>query len=170
MAKAVGARDVLHGLMGMGQWPQKAKTIGDELMLIDKNKEELIKPYLFALGIDVRFPIKVDVVKYRDLTNHVDIGYRFIGDIRKDKAYITSPLCDIMERISIASWKDVSLGKEMATIQGMRVNFDEGSDWVATGEKEDDTVPTYQADLAVIRSLQEAARSIRGGEEGQSEY
>jgi len=41
---------------------------------------------------------------------------------------------------------------------------------VATGEKEDDVVPTYQADLAVIRSLQEAARSIRGGEEGQSEY
>jgi hypothetical protein len=170
MAKAVSCRDVLHVLKAKGIWSSGALGLNKELLVISRDQEELIKPILFELGIDVRFPIKVDVMNHRDLNNNTGIGFRFVGDIRKDKAYLSSPLCDIMERISIASWHDKSLGREMANIMGMRVDFAEGADHIDHQEKADDTVPDYKESLEIIRSLQNAARSIRGGEEGQSEY
>ncbi len=171
MAKAVSARDVLYVLSSWKKIDtEHAKGIKGELFLISREQEELVKPILFALGIDVRFPLSVDVVKHRDLNNNVAIGYRFVGDIRKDREYAEGPLCDIMERISIASWKDPSLGRDMANIMGMRVKFEEGSSWVDHGEKSDDVVPTYEEESLLIKELQEIARSIRGGMEGQSEY
>lgn len=170
MAKAVSCRDVLHVLKAKGVWKKQNTGISDELMLIDKNKEELVKPILFELGIDVRFPFKVDVVNHRDLNNNTGIGYRFVGDIRKDKAYLHSPLCDIMERISIASWSDKSLARDMANMVGMRVDFAEGADHIDHNEKADDTVPDYKDNLEIIRSLQKAAMEIRGGQEGASEF
>lgn len=161
MCKPVSMRDVIKCLNHLGHHGI------NEINLLPKSQDALVKPILHELGINVALPIRVQAYKHRTLDNDIVIGYRYEGTIRSDREWVNSVGCDLMERISITSFTDLSLTKELCDLVGKAPDLTEVD---GTYYMEDDTVSkeliveTYEADRATLKLLNDICVSIRGDE------
>lgn len=98
------------------------KTLPESEMILIKN-DEAINKVLYTIGFDVpRFGVIYIPSKHRNLQNKVVIGYRVVGDVRRDDAFKNGPMASLTDRLTISAYKDVSLMKEMALLSGLSRN------------------------------------------------
>lgn len=152
MSKSLSFRDLL-------KFP--ALSGYKELQLALPEMDNTIEPYVYALGIDTREPVEYVANNHRDLSNGTGIGIRVVGEIRRDSAYINSPLCDLIDRIIVAGIKDASLAEEMENLTKQVSNA------VAFAEEDIDFADLYEDNYEVaemeIKSLNNFILTVRGG-------
>jgi hypothetical protein len=154
-------RDVIKCLEYVG----KGKF--NEVELLQKENDAVVLPILHELGIDVRKDIYITAVKHRDLQNNVGIGYRYYGTIRSDRQWVNSKGCDVIERVAITSFNDLSLTNELCKLLNKRIDITEADGAYALEDELNSVeyvVETYEADSATMRNLNQICRSIRGDE------
>lgn len=125
--------------------------------------DEKVKPFLWEMGIDVRLPFDVVVAVHRDWNNKVGVGYLYSGEIRRDKEFVSSRWCDMIDRVAIAYSKDFSLGQEL--VQLMNRTFDPRSlseldekEWEQEFQVDED----YEKNSQLIATLIAVRDSVRG--------
>ena len=108
------------------------------------------------------FSVKAN--KHRTLDNDIHIGYRYIGTVRSDREWVNSRGCDVMERVSITSFTDVSLTKELCELMGNSVNIvdADGSFYLEQETDRSLIVETYERDSMLIKQLDEICKQVRG--------
>lgn len=161
MSKAISFRDVLYCLDYLGI---KGYT---EASLLPKDMDSIVLPVLHELGIDVRKDIYITAVKHRDLQNNVGIGYRYCGTIRSDRQWVNSKGCDVIERVAITSFNDLSLTNELCKLLNKRIDITEADGAYALEDELNSVeyvVETYEADSATMRNLNQICKNIRGDE------
>lgn len=161
MSRPVSFRDVIKCLNYLGH------SGINEIHLLPRSQDELVKPILHELGIDINKPIYVQAYKHRDMDNNVGIGFRYNGTIRSDRAWATGKHCDVMERISITAFSDLSLTRELCSLVGRTIDLAD-HDGAYTMDDETDSsqfiVETYEADSKMIKHLNAICKTIRGDE------
>lgn len=90
----------------------------NEIDMLSIANDKLINSYLAVLGFNIDAAILYEPSKHRDLQNKVAVGFRAVGVITQDRAYLNSPLCTPTERMIAASFTDMSLTKELAKLSG----------------------------------------------------
>lgn len=143
-----------------------------EMDLLHPSLDESVLPYLYALGIDTRFPLEIDVFLHRDMSNKVDVGYRWCGTMRRDNEFVDSGFCEMIDRVSIAMLQDVSLGLEMCSLMNKTFDYKKASDMSSMsdcrgndqGLREDleDFDEDYERNSNLIKMLEEVRDSVRG--------
>lgn len=110
-------------------------------------------------------PFYVQAYKHRTLDDDIVIGYRYNGTIRTDREWANSKGCNVIERVSITAFSDLSLTRELCNLIGQGIDLSE-ADGAYT--MEDDSlskeliVETYEADKKQIDLLNKLAKEIRG--------
>ncbi len=134
-----------------------------EIDLLHPDMDSRVAPYLNEFGIDVRLPFSVVAANHRDFSNKVGVGYMYLGEMRRDREYLNSPWCNMVERVSIAYSKDYSLGQEL--VQLMNRTFDakalseiDEKEW----EEEYQVDENFEANSKLIATLIAVRDSVRG--------
>jgi len=111
---AISFRDILKisNFKGMTEFDLLAPTM-----------DYKVAPFLYQLGIDTNYPFQIDACNHRSLDNTAQIGYRYVGDIRIDKAFRSSPFFGIQERLIGAARTDMSLVVELCKLSSGTVNY-----------------------------------------------
>ncbi len=159
MAKAVSMKDVIKCLhhLGHGEF--------QEWQLLPMSMDEIVKPVLHELGINVTQPYYIKAVKHRTLDDEVHLGYRYYGTIRTDREWVNSKGCDTIERVAITSFSDLSLTRELCNLMGKMVDLTEAD---GSFPMQDDSivhdliVPTYEKDSSMIKQLDDICEQVRG--------
>jgi len=94
-----------------------------EIELVSPKMDHIVAPWVHVLGIDTNFPVEYMANIHRDMSGKVDAGYRVVGEVRTDDAYLNSGLCDQVERIIIAGKFDMSLARELAELMNQTVSI-----------------------------------------------
>lgn len=161
MSQPVSFRDVIKCLNYLGH------TGINEVHLLPKSQDELVKPILHELGIDINIPFYVQAYKHRDLDGNIAIGYRYNGTIRCDREWVTGKGCDVMERISTTAFKDLSLTRELCNLVGRQIDLSEAEGAFSLQDDNDSLnliAETYEDDYKLIQQLNNICNSIRGDE------
>lgn len=125
--------------------------------------DALMNEALSQLGFSLRAPILYIPSLHRDLQGRVAIGYRAVGQINEDPAYLNSPLCPLIERLIVAARKDPSLAAELSRMIGGGVNLDDDNAAdVVKDMDEADVEPDWQRNERYIRELTEFRDMVRG--------
>lgn len=94
-----------------------------EIDLLNEKFDPLLKDYVYALGINTDYPVEYAVHNHRDMAGNTGIGFRVLGEIRIDSAYVRSPLCGMIERLVVAGMTDISLQAELAEMLNRTVDM-----------------------------------------------
>jgi hypothetical protein len=158
MSKAISFKDVIKCLNYLGH------EAVSEIHLLPKSMDETVKPILHELGMDITKDFYVKANKHRTLDDDIYTGYRYIGTVRTDREWINSAGCDVMERVSITSFIDVSLTKELCELMGNSVNIvdADGSFYLEQETDRSLIVETYERDSMLIKQLDEICKQVRG--------
>lgn len=156
MTKAVSFRDVAHVLKHI------SNIEVSEWDLLDPSFDSQVKPILFELGIDVRFPLKFSASNHRDLNDGTGIGFRYEGRMRRDRAWLTSKGCSVTERIQAAAYEDPSRANAMCEMLGGNIDWLEGAHYVTPEMPKSQLSKTYERDLMNIDSMYEVIKAVRG--------
>lgn len=138
----------------------------NEFNLLPVEMDDITLPLLYQLGLDINDGYCIVASKHRNLQNQVVVGYRYVGEIRKDREFKHSPFCSALDRI-VAAGDDVSLKLEMANMLGTTLNYnsfsDEEDDKEATeGLLNDYLQEDYEEVSEQIKTLQKLCDDIRG--------
>jgi hypothetical protein len=158
MTKAVSFRDVIHVLKEL-----QNKEFS-EIELVQPANDALVKPILFEMGIDVRFPLDVIVHNHRDLNNNTGIGFLYEGRMRRDRTWLTSPWCSMPERIGAAVYEDISLAHDLCAMMGGSIDWVEGAHYVSPELPKSQIEPEYEYNDVLIKNMQYFADVVRGKE------
>lgn len=156
MIKAVGFRDVLFVLENFGY--EKIT----ERELLNPAWDEKVKSILWDLGIDTRFEFNVRANNYRDLNDKSGVGFRYVGEMRQDKAWTSGKGCSFMERISIISDTDSGFARELAEMVGSSVDFTEEALVHEENLPKADIEETYETEALQIEVLNQMVEEVRG--------
>lgn len=161
MTQPVSMQDVLFVIKSCPELGIEAKN---EFDLLPKQMDEVVKPILHALGVDVSQEITVKAYKHRTLNDTVVIGYRYDGRMRRDREWTTGKGCNVMERISATSYYDPSLTRELCELVGTAIKTVENGSY--THKESDYPVTQYsdsfEADSALLAQLNMIALDVRG--------
>lgn len=140
--------------------------IRNEVELLSIENDDLVASILGQLGFDLDYGVAYIPAKHRNLQNKVLIGYRVIGEISLNRAFINSPLCSLTERLVATAYTDPSLTRLLSTLTGNHVNLKSILEDEVEGEgeelPEDMLEPDREYVAAQIKQLEEIRDSIRG--------
>lgn len=134
-----------------------------EVELLQVSMDAKVNLALGQLGFNLDAPILYVPVKHRDMAGGVGVGYRAVGEINNDKAYLDSPVCPQIERLIWASRQDMSLARLLARMMGHSINLSDDS-----GAEEDPFIgeeylePDCEEVTAEIRILENLRDELRG--------
>jgi hypothetical protein len=94
-----------------------------ELEMLHPSNDKLMESYLGKLGFDTDYAIQYVPNNYRDMRDKVGVGFRAIGELQINRAFINSYLCSTMERVAATSYHDRSLTVELANLMGGALDF-----------------------------------------------
>lgn len=159
MAKAISMKDVIKCLAHLQLGVYK------EFDLLPLSQDEMVKPILHELGMNIKEPFYIRAVKHRTLDDEVHLGYRYYGTIRADREWVNSKGCDIIERVAITSFSDLSLTRELCELMGKTVDLTEADGSFPMQDLDivhDLIVPTYEEDSKMIKQLDDICFQVRG--------
>lgn len=143
----------------------------NEVSLLQIQNDSLVNCVLADLGFDITKPILYVPAKHRDLSGHVAVGYRAVGDINPhDRTFLNSSLCLPIERLIAASKTDMSLTRELAKLLGSTVELrDDGAVDEADDYPEELTEPDEEQvanEILVLENLRDFVRGSPYNEQG----
>lgn len=135
----------------------------NEIQLLHPAMDSTVNAYLRELGFDLNHAILYVPAKHRDLSGKVAVGFRAVGEISDNRAFITSPLCTITERLLAAANKDPSLCRELCQLMGNSINLGDGEASSEEVDFPDELIEgDYNAVAGEIRNLENLRDQIRG--------
>jgi hypothetical protein len=137
----------------------------NEIELLDPKLDPLVNKYLGQLGFDLDYPIAYEPANHRDMQGKTGVGFRAVGEISINRAWINSPLCDATERMIAAAHTDIGLARELAALMGNSITFKDAELDGTPDEKEfpeSQTEPDYEEKRAEIKQLEAIRDAIRG--------
>lgn len=136
----------------------------NEIELLHPSMDEKMNHFLGQLGFDLDYAILYVPAKHRDMQGKVGVGFRAVGEISINRAFITSPLCSITERLIAASYTDPSLTRELCQLMGNSISFkgSEADDTLHEDWPEDLYEPDYEEVTQQIKTLEDLRDQIRG--------
>ena len=136
-----------------------------EIDLLHPDKDIEVAPYLYEMGLDTSQPFSVAAANFRDLNNKTGVGYLYCGEVRRDRAFINSPWCSIIDRVSIAYSKDHSLGQELVQLMNKTFNpaalaeMDE-KEWEEDGVQIDEDYEKNSQLIATLLAVRDQVRPV----------
>lgn len=138
----------------------------NEIELLSKETDDLVLQYAHSFGLDDKQGYAFIYNRHRNLQNQVVDGFRIIGEIRKDRAFINSPFCTTEDRAIGLADKDIGLAKELFGMMGAKVTYgslkgedvDEDGDMPEASYLEAD----YDSVLNTINTYNQICHDIRG--------
>lgn len=94
-----------------------------EVELLSTDTDDLVLQYAHDFGLDNSGGYAFVYNKHRNLQNKVVDGFRIIGEIRKDRAFLSSPFCSTEDRAIAAADKDIHFAKELFGMMGAKVTY-----------------------------------------------
>lgn len=95
----------------------------NEVQLLSKDTDDLVLQYAHTFGLDDKQGYAFLYNRHRNLQNKVVDGFRIIGEIRKDRAFLNSPFCSVEDRAISLADKDIGLSKELFGMLGAKVTY-----------------------------------------------
>lgn len=136
-----------------------------EIDLLSLDYDVKVFPYLYEMGVDTDKPVFIVAANFRDSNNKVGVGYLYQGEMRRDRQFINSPWCSIIDRVSIAYSKDFSLGQEL--VQLMNKTFDPAAlaemdekEWEEDGVQIDENYEKNSQLIATLLAVRDAVRPV----------
>lgn len=123
----------------------------NEIELLHPSLDAVINNCLGQLGFDLNYAVQYIPSKHRDIQGKVAVGFRAVGEISNDRAFINSPLCSLTERLVAAAQKDPSLTRELSQLMGNSINL--------TGEDSGEEAEEFPIEL-VESDCDEVAKQI----------
>lgn len=175
MSRVISCRDLLLA--------EELSHIKNQIELIHPKNDDLVKSILNEIGFDTRHVFEYLASNHRDMQGNTGIGFICIGDINRDKRF--KQFLDTHLRIVAAGIGDISLGKEMASLQGRSYNYNKNENedsgkkrkkpstddftdedllemGYTTGDESDEYVePDYEENLAELKQLENLKNLIR---------
>jgi len=138
----------------------------NEIEMLSLSNDRLMEFALRQVGFDTEYPVSYEPSKHRCMRGKAALGFRAVGEINLNRAYIDSPLCTLTERLIAAAYTDPSLTRELSNLLGMRVNFrtllENGNDSGSQDLPEDMLEPDRVFVGQQIEDLEKLRDSIRG--------
>ena len=133
-----------------------------ETEMLDIEMDGMINKYLAQLGFNVNAAVLYEPAQHRDLSGHVEIGYRAVGEVTHDPAWLEHPLCNTTERIIFRARTDMSLAKELARMQCSGINWSEDN-----GESDPDFPESLvEKDFEDTTTMLDLLRTVRDAVRG----
>lgn len=156
MSRVMGFRD-LRIIPELAQY--------NEVELLHPSMDAVMNKYLEQLGFNTNAPIEYIPNNYRDMQGKTGVGFRAVGTINADSAYLRSPLASMEDRITATYYKDPTLAKELAMMMNTGISFVDVE--VTQDGDEDDfpeelVEPTYEDVAAELKRLEDLRDAIRG--------
>lgn len=136
----------------------------NEIGLLHPSMDSRVNFYLGQLGFDLDYAIVYEPSKHRDMAGKVAVGFRAIGEISINNAFIGSRLATFEDRMMAAYNKDPGLARELANLGGNSVSFKSAEiENSAEDEEFPDTLiePDYEEVAREIRNLEKIRDAIR---------
>lgn len=133
-----------------------------EVELLSTNLDDKVNNVLGQLGFNLKAPILYVPTKHRDMQGGVGVGFRAVGHINNDHAYLSSNICPMIERLIWASLKDPSLARELAKMMGHTVNLDDTALEIDDPMYEEEIEDDYEMTSAQIVALTTIRDVVRG--------
>lgn len=124
--------------------------------------DALVNQALVQLGFNINVPILYVPSQHRDLSGAVAVGFRAVGEISSDPAYLNSRLCPMIERLIWAAQKDPSLARELSRMTGHNVTLGEEVTDEANDFPDSDIEPNYEITQMQIEALTFYRDEVRG--------
>lgn len=168
MSRTFSMRDVLYVLD-----PSGSRGLSEQALL-SVHMDDEVNAVLAQVGFDINEPIEYLPSNHRDMRGIVGIGFRAVGTVTKDPAWLDSPLCDTMERIIFEYRRHPSLAKEMCHMLGSHVDLtshasEDGSEYCTEAEErikaktlKGQLEPQYRAAEERINQLEDLREMVRG--------
>lgn len=135
----------------------------NELDMLQLANDGKINSILGQLGFNIKAPILYEPSIHRDMSGHVEMGYRAVGEINNDSEYLNSKICPIIERLIWAARKDMELAREICRLMGHSVNLatDDAIE-EDNGFPDEDIEPDYEIKSQQIALLVSVRDAVRG--------
>lgn len=139
-----------------------------ELELVKPKYDEQLIPVLYALGMDTNQPMQYLANNMRDYAGETGVGIRIVGELRTDREFINSGMCNTIERIILSGQTDVSLMMELVSLMAHTLDFKAFFDENEVDESEHEdlplclTEPNWKDTAETIDALNNAILQIRG--------
>lgn len=140
----------------------------NEVDLLNVKNDSLVNEVLAAVGFDITRPILYVPSNHRDLSNHVAVGFRAVGEINGRSEYMNTRMCPLIERLIFAAQKDPSLAKELSKMIGHSVDLsdsaiEEDTDFLEEVEEEFEVISMQ---LELLTALRDSIRGNPYNEQG----
>lgn len=133
-----------------------------EAEMLKPEHDALVNQALAQLGFNINAPILYVPSQHRDFAGKVAVGFRAVGEISSDPAYLNSRICPLIERLIWAAQKDPSLAKELSKMMGHSVNLDDDAAEEAADFPDTDVDPNYEIIQEQITTLTLLRDVLRG--------
>lgn len=134
----------------------------NEVQLLHPSMDETMAKYLGQLGFDLDYAIQYIPANHRDMQGKTGIGFRAVGEISINRAWVTSSLCDATERMIAAFHTDPGLARELAALMGNSISFKDEHDEAFEDNYDGDIEADYEEKSDEIKSLIAIRDQIRG--------
>ncbi len=142
--------------------------IKTEVDLLDIKNDDLVAKYLAILAFDIEYPWAYLPSIHADLTGHIEMGFRIVGELSINRADINGPYCGLQERLIAAANTDISLLEELAELSGktrMYATFSGTKGITQEHWQEDDHVAKTEI-ITILENLRDNVRGPLMAEDG----
>lgn len=141
-----------------------------ETAMLSIENDEAISNQLYTIGFDTSKPVCYLPGQHRNLQGKIVIGFRAVGEVRRDREFKNSFMASMVDRLTIVAYEDVSLMKQLAELTVKSRNFlAYGGDEHYEAQKNDTTwfpsdqlEPDWKEVSEQIRELEMLRDRIRG--------
>lgn len=139
-----------------------------ELELVKPKYDKLLVPIYSALGLDTNKPFTYYANNLRFWSGGTGVGIRAVGELKTDREFINSPMCNVIERIIISGNTDTSLMLELVNLMCHTLNFKAFFSENEEDESEHEawppilTEPNWKDTAEQIAALEEYILNVRG--------
>lgn len=110
----------------------------NEVTIIHPSNDDLVFYHLDKLGFDCDYAVEYLPSNHRCMRGKVAVGYRVVGELQVNRAFVNSVMCSTVERVAISSYQDRSLTQELAVLMNNTLDFNSFHE--SSIDEEDDSV------------------------------
>ena len=158
MSRTFSFRDIKYALVSLG----KAPTSLSEKDMLDPYWDGEINAVLGSVGFDLRQAIEYVPNLHRDIQGNVGVGYRAVGTVTTDPAWLKHPLCNMTEAIIFEYRRDPGLARDMAAMSGSYFDLTDGAEDFSEPSGDDYVEPDCKKNEDEIQRLINQRDKIRG--------
>ena len=158
MSRVTSFGDIKYALVSLGKAPANLT----EKEMLEHDWDDKINAVLGSIGFDTRQAIDYVPNLHRDIRGNVGMGYRAVGTVTTDPAWLKHPLCDMTEAIIFEHRRDPGLARDMANMSGTYFDLTDSAQSDSEPSGDDYIEPDCKKNEDEIQRLANQCGKIRG--------